>query len=163
VATVKLRNLLLAALVAMVAVTTGIAAVATAGSEDSGDEGGLVSLSEAELLAVEPIDAETLQRVGWDATLAAIKERAVQWYLDQSVAEWSDKDLEAALRTLWDGIADPAIETEPEQLMLVQELIFRHEAVCRSLSPANPIRRGGEHCSATSAPTLDGEIPWATE
>ncbi len=159
----KISKFWLVISVVTVAVTGGIGAVATAGGGGDPTEGSSPVLSNVELLGVEPIDAESLDHDGWDATLAMIRERAVKWYVDQRVADWSDQDLEAALAALWDGIANPSVDTEPEQLMLVQELIFRHEAVCRSLSPSNPVRTSRDHCSDTSAPSLDGEIPWATE
>jgi hypothetical protein len=116
-------------------------------------------LSPDQVLALDPIDPVAAVDAGWPATVEEIERRAVDWYRTEQVAEVSDADLERAIGTLMQTIADPPVGTDPEQVMYIAEMTYRLEASCRSLSSKDPLRH--EYCSDTSLPDLDVQaVPW---
>ena len=120
--------------------------------------GGLSSL---EVLAMKPLDPQEVVRAGWPATLKEIEARALKWYQREGVADADEADLERAIRLLSEAIAVPPTEEEPAQTLYVHEMIYRREAVCRSLPPENAMRP--EYCSPTSVPDLsEDDVPWAS-
>jgi hypothetical protein len=124
-------------------------------------EPGPTDLTDQEVLALTPIDTAEAVEAGWPATTDLIESRSIDWYNEVAVSQASEADLERAIDLLFDTIADPPIDRQPDRIFYVHEMINRMEAACRSLSPDNPLRR--EYCSETSLPSLDVEaVPWAT-
>jgi hypothetical protein len=148
---------------AYIATAAGLIAVAAlvVGLGANAQEPGPTDLTDQEILALTPIDTAEAVEAGWPETTDLIETRAIDWYNEVGVARASEADLERAIDLLFDTIAVPPIDRQPDRIFYVHEMINRVEAACRSLSPDNPLRR--EYCSVTSLPSLDvGDVPWAT-
>ncbi len=141
-------------------VLVGGALALSAGLAVASEPGDLADASAVDYaLAQSPIDARDAIDQGWPATADAIRERALMWWRDNRVATESDETLADVIASLSSAISSPPVDTQPDRVMYVAEMIYRREAACRSLSPDNPLR--DDYCSATSAPDLVG-VPWAT-